>query len=173
MERLAEEERLKFFERFGLTDFPNLKAWPAELEEPEKVLLKRFISALKEKLPKVVPYLSALNYRSREVFEASESDSARVFFGQYLYTDFVTSAIIDIPSFSSLKVYWEGKFHREVPDHVEDIEIQLVYSHERTSAGTKMIYWEDETDWDIALLKAKEQSEPVAKARSKGFVELK
>ncbi len=173
MEQLAEEARLEFFEYFGLDDFPNLKAWPSELDDSEKALFKRFITALKEKLPKAVPFLRELTYRSREVFEASESDEARVFFGQYRYTDFVTSAVLEIPSFSSIKIYWEGQFNHDILDHGKDIEVRLVYSYERTSTGTKMIYWEEETDWDVVLVRAKEQADAVAKARQKGFLELK
>jgi len=173
LDRQAEAERLSFFEHFGLSDFPNLKAWPADLEEPEKILFKRFISDLKEKLPKIIPYVIEFNHRPREVYEASESDSGRIFFGQYLYTDFLTSALIKIPSFSSIKIWWEGRFQRENPGECEDMGIKLVYSYERSSAGTKMIYWEDEMDWDVVLVRAKEHCEPVDKARSKGFIELK
>ena len=87
LDNAAEAEKLEIFNYYGLDDFPELRTWPSFLEEKEKILLKRFVSHLKKKLPKVVPYLNELHFESRDVDEASLSEMTRTPFGQYLYTD--------------------------------------------------------------------------------------
>ncbi len=169
----AEAEKLRLFNYFGLDNFPNVKIWPQELDELEKVLFKRFVSTLKKKLPKVVPFVNEFYFESRETDEASLSDMTRTPFGQYLYTEFRTTALVCIPSFSAIKVRCEGRFNRLYPLEEQDISVHLIYSHEKAFPETEVIYWEDESDWDILLFKAREQCESVAIAKSKGFMGLK
>ncbi len=172
-ENAAEAEKMRVFNYFGLDDFPNVQSWPSDTDELEKVLFKRFVSTLKKKLPKVVPYVREFYFESREVDEASLSEMTRTPFGQYLYTEFRATALVCIPSFSSIKVRCEGRFNRLFPLEEQDLSVHLIYSHEKAFPETEVIYWEDESDWDILLVKAREQCESVANARSKGFMGLK
>ncbi len=169
----AEAEKLRLFNYFGLDNFPNLKTWPLELDDLEKVLFKRFVSTLKKKLPKIVTYVHEFYFESREIDEASLSEMTRTPFGQYLYTEFRTTALVCIPSFSSIKVRCEGRFNRLYPLDEQDISVHLIYSHEKAFPETEVIYWEDESDWEILLVKAREQCETVANAKAKGFMGLK
>jgi hypothetical protein len=173
LENQAESERLRLFDFLGLGDFPNLDQWPSDFDEPEEVLFKCFVSFLKKKIPKVLPYVNEFHFESREIDEASLSEMTRSPFGQYLYTEFQVSALVRIPSFSSIKIRWEDRFNRLVPLEAQDISVHFTYSHEKSFAETEIIYWEDETDWDVVLVKAKEQFDPVTNARSKGFIGLK
>jgi len=173
LEDVVEGLRRKVFHSFGLDDFPNLRTWPSDLDEAERVLFKRFVSHLKKKLPKAVPYLNEFHFESREIDEASLSEMTRTPFGQYLYTDFQASASVCIPSFSAIKIKWDGRFSRENPLEDQDISVHLIFSYEKAFPETKIIYWEDEVDWDIVLVKAQEQCDLVAQSRTKGFLGLK
>jgi hypothetical protein len=169
----SEAAREQVFTYLGLNEFPALKEWPQEMDEPEQAVLKRFVEQLKAGLPKILPYVEELCLACREVDEASLSDMTRTPFGQYLYTDFIITAHLCIPGFSAIKVRWEGQFHRDIQMEAQDFPIQLIYSCEKSYPETKTIYWEDETDWDVLLAKAQKQCDPVTHAKTKGFLALK
>jgi hypothetical protein len=173
LEKRAESEHLRLFDFLGLGEFPNLEQWPSDFVEPEEVLFKSFVTFLKKSLPKVFPYVKEFHFESREIDEASLSEMTRSPFGQYLYTEFRVSALVCIQAFSSIKIRWEDRFNRLVPLEAQDICVHFTYSYEKSFAETEIIYWEDEADWDVVLVKAKEQFDPVTNARSKGFMGLK
>lgn len=169
----ADVERHEFFFQMGLSDFPNLKEYPTELEEIEKAIFKVFVSTIKEQLPKVIPYVEKFHYESRDIDEASLSDMTRTPFGQYLYTEFLLTGIVRIPGFSTIKINWESRFNREFAFEAQEVAVHLEFTYEKAYTETKMIYWDIETDWEVALAKAKDQCGPVEAARSKGYMELK
>ncbi len=169
----AETERQQAFTFLGLNELPALKQWPQEMDESEMALLKRFVGHLKTTLPKALAYVEELSLACREVDEASLSDMTRTPFGQYLHTDFLITARVCIPDFSTIKVRWEAQFHRDIQMEAQDFPIQLIYSYERSYPETKTIYWEDEPDWDVLLAKAQKQCDPVTHAKTKGFLALK
>ena len=103
LDEQAEIERHEFFFQMGLSDFPNLKEYPTDLDELEKDVFKLFITTIKEKHPKVLPYLDTFWYASREIDEASLSDLTRTPFGQYLYTEFLLTGFVRIPEFSTIR----------------------------------------------------------------------
>ena len=145
MNNRLEAEKRKALDDFNLHEFIGLKSFPTNVRKPENIIFQRFVSEIKNNLPKVIPYVVELKIKADDKHETSQSDWSTRNFGEYLYTEFKTSATLRIPSFAPIEITWKDKFNREVPATCESVKINFSYS--------------GESDWDVALVKAKEQYE--------------
>jgi hypothetical protein len=135
---------------FKLHEFTILKSWPLDIDEHESMIFQRFLSELKNNLPKIVPYIVEFDIDTENVFDID---------GTYLRTDFEATAIAEIPSFSSIKITWTGIFNWYEPASCKSAEIFLRYSCDTYSPWTGKSHSSYVEDWDIILVKAKEAYE--------------
>ena len=162
-ERLLEAKRRKSFEYFELHGFTALESWPTSLQTPENIVLRRFISGLKTDLPKIIPHVIKLEMTSDDRLNTSQSEMDTIGFGAYMGTKFEATAEVEIPSFSSIKVTWEAEFNREKAASYENIKPAFRFAYKVYSEGNIEKYqWNSyNKDFDIVLVKAKEQYESI------------